>query len=254
VRTTDASSPAVDAGPLDFTAPEVKQLWWFLDGAIMNVDTRHHLWRSWGLCSRHAWGYAIAEIEVRGGKPFSTAILYEDLALRASAAMGQRLRSRGHIRSQLETHESCFACEYVSSLPGGELEMERAQWEETAKRVNHRTRTLALVGELRGAWESRSCPACLGGDGLVCRPHLLLGVESDNRLAAELAALARRLRVLANSLTTRRTPAGPLDRASWIEALGWFGGWDYAVKLKAELGGEALSHSSAASAPKSDRP
>jgi hypothetical protein len=40
------------AAPL--TAADVRQLWWFLDGAIMHADTRIALRRSWGLCPRHA--------------------------------------------------------------------------------------------------------------------------------------------------------------------------------------------------------
>ena len=71
----------------------------------------------------HAWGYAVAEIEVHGGGPLSTSILYEDLTRRAARVVGARLK---------------------------------------------------------------------------------------------------------------RTRVGPLERAPWIEALGWFGGWDYVRKLAHE--------------------
>jgi hypothetical protein len=69
---------------LPFSEPEIRQIWSFLDGAIMDVGTRQHLWRSWGLCPRHAWCYAVAELEIRGGRPFSTTILYEELVGRAA--------------------------------------------------------------------------------------------------------------------------------------------------------------------------
>ncbi len=226
----------MDVGSLDFTAAELKQLWWFLDGAIMNPDTRHHVRRSWGLCARHAWGYTVAEIEMRGGKPFSTALLYEDLASRAASCARQRLRGWSRVRSQLESEGTRYACEYVARLPGGELELERKQWEEAAARVNRRKRTRPLVHGLREQWNARSCPFYLEGNGLVCRPHLVSGAQPPDDLSPELVKLARRLRAFADSLTTRATAVGRLEQASWIEALGWFAGWDYPRKLDLEIG------------------
>lgn len=79
-------------GP-ELRSPELKELQSFLDGAIMDVGIRHHLWRSWGLCERHGWCYAVVELEIRGGRPFSTAILYEDLALRSGRWCASSSRS-----------------------------------------------------------------------------------------------------------------------------------------------------------------
>jgi hypothetical protein len=53
-------------------------------------------------------------------------------------------------------------------------------------------------------------------------------------LADELGALAARLRALVDSMNATRSEIGPLEAVSWIEALGWFGGWDYARKLSEE--------------------
>jgi hypothetical protein len=230
--------PGGDVGPLDFTPAEVKQLWWFLDGAIMNVETRHHLWRSWGLCPRHAWGYAVSEVELRGGLPFSTAILYEDLTRRAAELAGRRLLPWARVRSQLESHDSCFTCDFVAGRAGGQLETDEARWEETAARMNQRRRTVPLVGASSDLWCSHACRLCLGGDGPVCRRHLLEGVAPPGALDDELENLAARLRTFVRSLTVRGAVAGAREQTSWIEALGWFGGWDYARKLAPAPSGE----------------
>lgn len=43
---------------------EVRLLWSFVHGDIMDGSTRSALRRSWGLCARHSWGHAIVEIEL----------------------------------------------------------------------------------------------------------------------------------------------------------------------------------------------
>lgn len=223
------------AGGLDFTAAEVKQLWWFNNGSIMEVETRRHLWRSFGLCARHAWGYAIVENEVRRGRPFSTAILYEDLARRAARLVGRRPWPWSRIRSRLTARGCCFTCDYLGGLPGGALTVDVEQWAEMAAQVNRRTRTARLVAEAAHAWRGAVCPDCAGGPGLPCRPHLLERDEAPPGLARSLEDLADRLERLVDSMTVRRTPIGPSERASWVEALGWFGGWDYVLELAAAL-------------------
>jgi hypothetical protein len=225
---------AADAGPLDFSAAEIRQLWSFLDGSIMALDTRQHLWRSWGLCPRHAWGYAVAEVEVHGGHPFSTGILYADLTRRAARVVGRRLAPWPLVRSRLRDREACFTCDYLAMTHEGSEHEGREQDEAMARRVNERTRTEAIFDQLGEVALDRACPFCLNGHGLTCRLHLMEQDNPPDRLADELWALARRLRALVGSLTTRRTTVGPLEAASWIEALGWFGGWDYARKLADE--------------------
>jgi hypothetical protein len=225
---------AADAGPLDFTAVEIRQLWSFLDGSIMALDTRQRLWRSWGLCPRHAWGYTVTEIEVHGGNPFSTGILYADLTRRAARVVGRRLAPWTLVRSRLRSRETCFTCDYVAMMHGSR-EHERHEHDEAmARRVNERTRTAASFDRLAEVALERACPYCLNGTGLICRLHLIEQDSSPERLGDELWTLARRLRALVGSLSSRRTTIGPLEAASWIEALGWFGAWDYARKLAAK--------------------
>jgi hypothetical protein len=216
----------LDVGPTALSAHEVKQLWFFLDGAIMDVGTRHHLWRSWGFCSRHAWAYAVVECELRGGRPFATTILYADLVRRAAWRLSPGLLRAHPDVERLRPRAACFTCEFVRGREEAPLPDER-HWRAETARVNERRRSRELFRGLERAWRERSCPVCLGGDGLVCRPHLLEGRELADGVAHELAALGRRLSALVGSMTTRQTPVGPLERAAWVEAVGFFSGWSY---------------------------
>ncbi len=93
----DDPTPLADdepsTGPLDLDAghdlstEEIRLLWSFIHGDIMDSQTRGRLRDYWGLCDRHTWGYAVTEIELwesgagtRGGhQPFDVSILYADL-------------------------------------------------------------------------------------------------------------------------------------------------------------------------------
>ncbi|MDR0360227.1 MAG: hypothetical protein LBJ87_12305, partial [bacterium] len=112
-RRAPAPQPLPAAVDLTVSTAETKQLWWFLDGAIMNVGTRHHLWASWGLCPRHSWIHAVMEIENRGGRPFSTSILLEDLLERAIRSLRRTARLPWKVaRSRLKAHRECFTRGY----------------------------------------------------------------------------------------------------------------------------------------------
>ncbi len=224
-HSTEAGTAAL-AGDLSFSMVEARQLWSFLDGAIMDVHVRHQLWRTWGLCPRHAWGYAIAEIEVRGGRPFSTAILYEDLVGRAAGLAGSRALPWRLALARLRTRGVCFTCDYVA--------LARSHTDtglgDVLARMNDRRRTTVLLAASRREWRARACPECLAGEGPVCRPHLLAGVRPPGgrrRLAGALWDLRRRLHVLVRSMTWRGPVAGAAEEASWVEALAWFGGWRF---------------------------
>jgi hypothetical protein len=215
---------------LDFTTREVSQLWSFLDGAIMNVETRHHLWRTWGLCPRHSWGYAVLEVELRGGLPFSTTILYEDLIVRAARSLTRSLRLPWSVaRRSLESRGECYTCDYegLAHGPGAPGAQDQAQLANTRRRF----RPLLLGSQEH--WRPVTCPSCLGGSGPVCRQHLLAGVEPGSRddLAAWLSQLARRLGRFKESMTWRGPEATEFERVSWVEAIGWFSGWRYPAAM-----------------------
>jgi hypothetical protein len=239
-RARDPSTPgiepstvaaAIPSPDLDdpFSTAEVKQLWSFLDGAIMDVHVRHQLWRSWGLCPRHAWGYAIAEVEARGGRPFSTSILYEDLVGRAARLVGNPILPWPLVLTRLRPRGVCFTCDYVALARSGA----EAGLGEVQARMNGRRRVAALLAASRSEWRPRACPECLGGEGPICRPHLLAGARPSRGrrgLAESLSDLRRRLHLLVRSMTWRGPVVGPAEEASWIEALAWFGGWPEAIE------------------------
>ncbi|MCA1842922.1 MAG: hypothetical protein LC792_06960 [Actinobacteria bacterium] len=78
---------------------------------------------------------------------------------------------------------------------------------------------------------------CLGGEGPPCRPHLLEGAAVPDRAVGDyLTGLARRLRAMTRSFTWGGAAAGPEERAAWVEALAWFGGWEYPFRALAGTG------------------
>jgi hypothetical protein len=211
----------IDTGPIGLTVPEVKQLWWFFDGSIRVVEVRHHLWRSWGFCPRHTWAYVTTEIQLRADRPFQTS-MYEDLSARAARAASRAFASPQALRRRLKARASCFTCDYAARARDID-----PRFVENQRAVNRLDRLHRHLETTRDVWEPKTCPACLGGDGLVCRPHILHGVDPPQGLGAELSDIAERLRVFSRTLTWRGPNVGPTERVSWVESLGWFGGWDF---------------------------
>ncbi len=225
-------APAGDRSPLpgdvwlDATSAEVKQLWWFLDGAIQEPHVRQQLWRSWGLCSRHAWLHAVVETELRN-QPFSTTILYEDLVSRAAATLEHSVGPAWARIRRLRSRGKCLTCSDLTLAGPPDPSFESRTW-----RVNRRARIGRLLGGAVTEWVLRSCPECLGGVGPLCRLHLLAGAPAEPRPVADaLVELDARLRHFIKSMTWDGPTAGPEHHSSWIEALGWCGGWAYAAQL-----------------------
>lgn len=208
-------------------ASEVRQLWWFLDGAIMHADTRIELRRAWGFCARHAWALALVESELRGGVLFATSVLYADLAAGAAhECAGTHLRSLTH---RLAGDGRCLTCHHAAQSSD-----EPPEWQARAGTVNGRARFSALLRESWAETVERSCPACCGGAGLVCRPHLLDGVAAPDDLAARLRRLAIAIHAYEKSLTADGRPVDRRGRAAWLETLGWFAGWSFPAVLMHE--------------------
>lgn len=216
---------ALDAGDPALAATEVRRLWLLLDGAGLSPAFREGLARSWGFCPRHTWAYAIVECAYRL-RPLVTTTIYEDLARRAARALslGIAPSTRSSVR-RLESDGECPACDHSSGRAGG------VTWTSRAERVNRREQFEAELEATRPEWEKRSCPLCLGGDGPICRPHLLAGARPTEDLADGLASLADRLGALMRSFMWPNEPVTARERASWVEALGWFAGWDYPRRL-----------------------
>lgn len=216
--TTVGARRGVD-GDLEVSIVEAKELYCFLDGSIQNPYVRHQLWRSWGHCPRHAWAFFVANCELRL-RPFQTGILYEDLTGRAARLLSRPLVPRAASRHLLRSHGTCFTCEYAA------LATPDPEYMAITDRVNRRRVITEWLVELRPWWEPRSCPFCLGGSGLVCRPHLLAGKPwVPRRTTAGLRELEGRLQTLVRSMTWNGPTSTNEDRASVVEAVGWFAGW-----------------------------
>lgn len=221
--------PCQRPAPLDATKAEVRALLSVLDGSIQVPAVRRRLRQSWGLCSRHTWLLAATEIELRGGVPFTTAVLYEDLLQRAARVLGRRLVTVSWRIGSLRSQAACIACDGSKATP---------TWDPAAEaeteRVNRRARTTADFRATAPGWRRRSCPRCLGGLGPLCRPHLLAGEPvALDRLTDELERLALRLRRERRSIWV---PTADARLSSWVEALSWFAGWWFPVDAL-DLGG-----------------
>lgn len=211
-----------DDEPFDYSPQEVKQLWWFRDGSIMSVAIRDRLWEARGLCYRHAWGYAILEIEMMAGRAFSTAILYADFTDRAAKMLAGGKRGFGR-RPKLDASGPCMTCDHLKVT--ADKSLTGAEWPRGAEIVNRGESTRLLVGWCESTWRAASCPQCMGGNGPTCRPHLIAGAPASPGMADTLAGMASRLEPLVRSMTVDRTDIGDSERSSWIEAIGWFTGW-----------------------------
>lgn len=185
----------------------------------MSASVRRRMVRSWGPCPRHAWAQAIVEIELRGGVPFTIAILYADLVTRAARALVAADASQAqHV---LAPRDACVTCDYCEFAEPDTAFAERTQ------RANQRRRVGAMLAATRFEWEPAACPTCVpGAAGLPCRPHLVARqADLVAGLPGYLDGLAERLHVFQKSMTWRGPTATAAERASWVEALGFFAGW-----------------------------
>lgn len=219
----------IRTGGLRLSVAEVKQLWWFSDGAIMNPPTRERLRAAWGLCPRHTWAAARVEHELRY-QMLGTAVLYQDLSQRAASASRRGVGGRIHLR-RLAARAGCLTCEYLRL--GGTADPGFA---DQQRQVNRSQRFLDRlrddIGGAAGALHDIACPHCIsGGRGLPCRLHLVGGAPPPVDLSARLSMLTDGLGAVAESMTWHGAPASTTDRASWVETLGWFGTWDVPARL-----------------------
>jgi hypothetical protein len=229
---SDANGAAArDDMSVDLTLAEVKQLWWFMDGSIMDVGVRHHLWSSWGFCPRHTWAHAIAEIELRY-TPLGTAILYEDLLDRARRVVARGWEPSTLRRRALQPHASCYTCDYANHA-----DVPDRQFADQQRRVNARRRFADRVLREDVVWAPRACPVCTpDGRGLPCRRHLIdEAAELDGTVADGLTELGQRLHVFMRSLTWRGPVAEERHRSAFVETLGWFAGWQIPLSLAAQV-------------------
>jgi hypothetical protein len=217
-RSRGDGEPEPDTSPP--TRAEAKQLWWFCDGAIMDVGTRDRLWRARGLCPRHSWMFFCAEIELKW-QPLGVAVLYADLAGRMVDSLGHRWsRTRA-----LRTRDTCPTCDFVGSTA------QTTGFADERDRMAAGTRTADWVAASRPVWSGVVCarcePAPARSRAVPCRMHLLADPTSEAlaRVTDYLPSLAARLRACVRTMTHEGPPHTPDSDAALVEALGWFAGW-----------------------------
>ncbi|QCO96571.1 hypothetical protein FCN77_01085 [Arthrobacter sp. 24S4-2] len=246
----------VPVRPLDLSVEEVRQLWSFIHGDIMDGSMRRLLRASLGLCPRHSWAYAVVEIElwqagagVRGGhQPFDVTVLYEDLLDHVADGLDRRssllLRRPDDV---LLPVGPCRICEDMASpaLPGLRMGYANSNTEALTVEANGLAHTKAWCRETLPLWRSRTCPDCdpgtpegAGDPVLLCRFHLAARRPLPERLrhavASRLRAIRKRVRHLTESMTDYGAPVGAEENASWIEAIGSFAGWGLPLYLAAD--------------------
>lgn len=218
--------PAEPAGWL--SDGEIHFLWWFIQGSIMNPETRTWLHRAWGMCDRHATGLLAVEAAYRRGWMHASALLYLDLIERAIGA----LTTRGPLRTfraiyRLRTSEPCLMCDLnLTAVSGGGASP------ELLERGRDRAELDRFARGTREFWQPLVCRRCdMAATGPLCRPHLLSVAMID--LAAELrseraalGSVARHLVRYARSFRwEHRDTETPEDCAGLLEAVGWCSGW-----------------------------
>ncbi|MCB5292420.1 hypothetical protein [Arthrobacter sp. SO3] len=246
----------VPIGPLELSPEEVRQLWSFIHGDIMDGSMRRLLRASLGLCPRHTWAYAVVEIElwqagagVRGGhQPFDVTVLYEDLLEHVAAGLNQKstLLHR-HPDDVLLPVGPCRICEEMASpdLPGLRMGYANSNTEALTVEANGLAHTAVWCRETLPLWRDRVCTGCdpdaPEGDGdpvLFCRFHLArsrpLPEELRHAVALRLREIRGRMRHLTESMTDSGAPVGGAENASWIEAVGFFAGWGLPLYLAAD--------------------
>lgn len=213
------------------TDGEVHYLYWFIQGSIMNIDTRWALRRAWGLCERHAWAALAVEMAFRSDYVLGPAILYVDLLERCLAAVPHAGPMQGQrFLLHLRPTGPCMICDMgLYWATSGAAKPER---------LARGRRTDALTSyalQHRPQWQSTVCPVCLPRSSLdaaptagpLCRLHLLEQGEVDlDSLRSFLEVTHRQVSILDRSfMPEHRDTATAKDRAALLTAVGWLSGW-----------------------------
>jgi len=222
--------------PLPFSDGEVHFLYWFIQGSIMNPETRCRLRRAWGFCQRHALAHLAVEFAFRNGWVHGCAVLYDDIMDRARLAFGGPIRPRLWLALRLRQTAPCLMCELgfgpdsAATAPADILSRGR----EAAG-----LQAFGLITE--PYWRPAVCAHCLGQTATPqsprCRPHLVADILArrpvDLPAQKELVASVCRV-VSCYSRSFRLEFQGTdtvEDRAGLIAAVGWCSGWSEWLRL-----------------------
>jgi hypothetical protein len=222
------SQRIADGHPLPLSNGEINFLWWFIQGGIMCSATRERLYKGWGMCERHAWGFVTVEAAFRMGYMHGPAILYEDLMNQAEAAFHSRgplqiWRSRTNIRQR----GPCMMCEMgYGPHSKGNADKDRVDKGRDLSELK------ALAGKTAPFWQKALCGRCAGNDSSQrCRTHLIedlsQGVTTELPSHVALVAyIAKHIRIYAKSFCWGyQGTETEEDAAALISAIGWCSGW-----------------------------
>lgn len=229
------------------TVDEVRLLWSFIHGDIMNSLARRMLQEHRGLCDRHTWGHAVVEIELwqarsghsEGHQPFDVAVLYDDLL---ETMIGELHTATAHphrARRTLTSQGHCLICQDLKGpeLPGLSMGYANSNSIALAEEANLLVYTREWLSRTASKWRAVSCPECRSAGsvtgevmddaaGLRCRQHLLEREKFDQediRASLEFLITARAdLQRLVLSMTEGGQAPDLAAEASWISTLAWF--------------------------------
>ena len=168
-----------------------------------------------GAVSAPQLGYAVVELELRGGRPSAPRSCGgPDAARGARRPWAAKRRAAAAPRPRALLHVRAPRASGGRGAGGARGGPARQPAVGDAPRARADTRGVGAphVPRLRrGATGRRAASTSTSGTAAG--------------LADELTALADRLDRFVQSMTYRGEPATPDERASWVEALGWFAGW-----------------------------
>lgn len=209
---------------------EVHFLYWFIQGSIMNPDTRWRLRRAWGLCERHALAHLAVEFAFRNGWVHGCALLYEDLLSRARRVFERRAPVGLWLALGLRQTAPCLMCElgFGPHSPAAAPAEVLARGRETAG-------LRAFARSTEPCWRATVCVRCAGQAATAqsprCRPHLLrdilahhpVDLGAQRELVASIHAAVSRY---SGSFRLEFQGTDTLgDRAGLVAAIGWCSGW-----------------------------
>lgn len=207
---------------------EIHFLYWFIQGSIMNPDTRWRLRHAWGMCERHAWGALAVEAAFRHSFLHGPALLYQDLMERAL----QCFPKRGPLKAKrlgwnLRAVGPCLMCE--SGLNKASRGLAREELLRQGRDIGE-FRRFAL--STKAHWMAFVCGRCSGADSQWrCRPHLLDDISRGVCVDAArylwlVEHICEHLTAYARSFTWGYHDTDTAeDRAALIAAIGWCSGW-----------------------------
>lgn len=211
-----------DATPFHLSNGEIHFLWWFIQGSIMAPAVRESLWKGWGMCERHAWGFISVEAAFRQGYMHGPAIVYDDLMRQAERVFAHRNISKG-----LHKKGPCHMCEL-----GYGPDMKGAARPDIVKTGRDLKEIRAFARRTFPYWREAVCGRCAGtGSEMRCRRHLREDLSArkirDLSMHEQLVRyIARHLSVYALSFRYEYNGTETEeDVAALISAVGWCSGW-----------------------------